>query len=78
MATKIRNQKMAISRSKKFFEIFFFDFRVQNSKLHDICSTSKIVHPPFNTYNFSVVQVNKIYGINYKVKVWKHLDSFMI
>ena len=52
---------MAISRSKKFFEIFFFDFRVQNSKLHDICSTSKIVHLPFKidslydyTFNYNI------------------------
>ena len=46
MAIKILNSKMALSRLS--VEIFLY-FCAQNSKLHDICSTSKIVHPPFKS-----------------------------
>ena len=45
VAMKIVNPRIAISRSK----IFFSYFCGQNSELHDICSISKNVHPPFKT-----------------------------
>ena len=47
MAIKIRNLKMAISRWKKRLLNLFLLFCLQNSKLYDICLTSKDVHPPF-------------------------------
>ena len=32
---------------KKTFPNFYYVFPIYNSKLHDICSTSNLVYPPF-------------------------------
>ena len=36
---------------KKIFN-FYYVFSIYNSKLHDICSTSILVHPPFKVNKF--------------------------
>jgi len=32
---------------------FYHAFSIYSSKLHDICSTSNLVHPPFKLTNFT-------------------------
>ena len=41
-----------------FFSNFYYVFPIYNSKLHDICSTSNLVHPPFKGLS-SDFEINK-------------------
>ena len=45
--------------NNKKFSNFHYCFPIYNCKLHDICSTSNLMHPPFNLRNYIVYMLLK-------------------
>ena len=63
----------ALGFSIKKFPNFYYVFPIYNSKSHDICSNSNIVHAPFNT-SFNLMPCHK-FDSSLSEKKYRRLDA---